>query len=435
MIPVGDIESLDGTQTLGIGRFPWGIVLIFATIFFFSQHHLDYSQRVTESFLPSESDLIAGVTETSITHRLIIVALGLFALGSFIGYRRTVLRVDGSLGVSLLVFAGWAALSLSWADDPGQVLRRLVAFGAMCLAATAIVRRLTMREILFFTFCCSFLFLLIGVSAELILGTFHPLTPDYRFAGTQHPNQEAINCALVLFSGLAAGDIEKRRRVFFRICATLGLVFLTLTASRTAFAAAMLALVVYGAAMWSKRHALLFVLWVGVASCILTLVMSDTSITTFKTAANLGRDDPGDDSFNGRTGVWDQCLSYAGRHLVLGYGYDGFWTQAHIAHISDVQGWGVAEAHSSYLECLLSLGLVGLAAYTFALIVGIQRCFTYLRRSHNAAFAFSGAFLIFCASDGLLESAVMLSPLLSFLTIAVLIELGFRRIVLLSGGG
>ena len=94
----------------------------------------------------------------------------------------------------------------------------------------------------------------------------------------------------------------------------------------------------------------------------------------------------------------------------------------------------MAEAHSSYIECLLSLGLVGLAAYIFALIVGIKRSFSYLKKSHNVAFAFSGAFLIFCATDGLAESAVLLSPTLSFLTMAVLIELGFRRIDLLSGG-
>jgi exopolysaccharide production protein ExoQ len=434
MKPVGEIGRLNGAPTLRIGRFPWAIFLFLATIFFLSQHHLNYSKQATETFIPPASELAAGVAERSWIHEVIVVSLGIFAVGSFICYRRTMLRINGSLGWLLLFFAGWAAISLTWADDPAQVLRRLVAFGAMCLAATATVRRLAMREILLLTFFCSILFLLIGASAELILGTFHPFTPGYRFAGTQHPNQEAINCALLLLSGVAAGDTEKRGRVFFRVCALLGLLFLILTASRTAFAAALLALAIYEAAVWSKRKKLLVVLFLGAACCVLTLAISDIWGTNFKTVANLGRNDPSDDSFNGRTGVWDQCLYYVGRRPLLGYGYDGFWTQAHITEISDAEGWGVAEAHSSYIECLLSLGLVGLAAYIFALIVGIKRSFTYLRTSHNAAFAFSGAFLIFCATHGLLESAVQVSPTLSFLTMAVLLELGFRREDLLSGG-
>jgi len=431
---VGESGHLNGARTLRIRRLPWAIFLFLATFFFLSQHHIDYSKRATDSFIPSESDLMAGVAETSLTHRVIIISLGIFALGSLIYYRRTALRVDGSLGFVLLFFAGWAILSVSWAEDPAQVLRRLVIFGTMCLAAMAIVRCLTMREILLFTFCCSLLFLLVGFLAQLILGTFHPFTPGYRFAGTQHPNQEAINCVLLLLSGLAVGDAEKRGRVFSRACALLGSVFLILTGSRTAFAAAILALVIYEAAVWGKRKKLLVALGLGAASCVLTLVIADTWVTDIKAAANLGRNDSSDDSFNGRTGVWDQCLSYAGHRPILGYGYDGFWTQAHIARVSDAQGWGVAEAHSSYIECLLSLGLVGLAAYIFALIVGIKRSFSYLKKSHNVAFAFSGAFLIFCATDGLAESAVLLSPTLSFLTMAVLIELGFRRIDLLSGG-
>jgi O-antigen ligase len=410
-----------------IERLPWFIFLFLATIFFLSQHHLNYSEKAPEDFLPSASELAAGVAERSLTHRAIVLCLGIFALCILICYRERVLRINGSLGRIILFFTGWTALSLVWAEDPAQVFRRLVAFGILCLAAAAVVRRITMREILLLTFCCSILFLILGVSSQLVFGTFHPFTVGYRFAGTQHPNQEGINCALLLLSGVAAADTEKHRRVFFRVSALLGLVFLILTASRTAFAAAMLALATYAAAVWRKPNKLFVALGLGAACCVLTLVIIDTPVTDVKAAAMLGRNDTSVDSLNGRTEVWDQCLYFVGRHPLLGYGYEGFWTEAHIVEISDTQGWGVAEAHSAYIECLLSLGLVGFAAYILALALGITRSFTYLRQSQNAAFAFSGAFLTFCAADGLLESAVLLSLPLSFLTMATLIELGFHR--------
>jgi exopolysaccharide production protein ExoQ len=143
----------------------------------------------------------------------------------------------------------------------------------------------------------------------------------------------------------------------------------------------------------------------------------------------LGRDAPTSavDSFNGRTEIWEGVERYIHRRPVLGYGYGGFWTQRHIADVSAAEKWGVAESHSAYLECLLDLGLVGLGAYVAVLLAGIGRAFALHRASGAPAAAFSGAFLVFCAAHGLLESAFVLSLLPVFLTLAVLIELGFRR--------
>ncbi len=169
----------------------------------------------------------------------------------------------------MLFFAGWAVLSLAWAEDTALTFRRLVVFAILCLAAAAIARRYSLREIVLLTFFCSILFLLIGVSAEILLGTFRPFAPGYRFAGTLHPNHQGINCALLLLSGVAAADTEKRGRMLFRACALLGLVFLILTASRTTFAAAMLALALYLAAVSSRWAKTALGLGLGIAFCVL----------------------------------------------------------------------------------------------------------------------------------------------------------------------
>ncbi len=413
--------------TSRIERFPWLMFLFLAVVFFVCNHDPYLSKKGVASFNPSEGDLVTGVDAHSLIRRIAFLSLGLFALATLIRRRGARLRINGSLGWAMLFFAGWAVLSLAWAEDAVLTLRGLAAFGVLCLAAAAIARRCSLREVVLFTFFCGILFLLIGVSAELLLGTFHPFAPGYRFAGTLHPNHEGINCALLLLSGVAAADMERRGRMLFRACAALGLVFLVLTASRTAFAAAIIALAVYLAAKRSRRDKLLLGLSIGIAFSLFLLVTEAAPYSALQRAALLGRDDAPSESLNGRTGVWEECRRYVDRRPMFGYGFGGFWSERHIAEISDAQKWGVAQGHSSYVECLLDLGLVGLATFVLVLIGGIARSLAFHRTSRAPAFAFTGAFLTFCVANGLLESAVLRSLQLTVLALVVLIELGFRR--------
>jgi exopolysaccharide production protein ExoQ len=416
--------------TSRIRRFPWLTFLFLAVVFFLCQHDLLYSNKVTETFNPSQDELIGALDAGSLSRRVALLALALFAVASLDRHRGARLRINGPLGWTTLFFASWAVLSLVWAEDAALTFRRLLVFATLCLAATAIARRFSLREVVLLTFFCSILFLIIGVSAEIALGTFRPFTPGYRFAGTLHPNHQGINCALLLLSGFAVADAQKRRRVLFRACALVGLVFLILAASRTAFAAALLALAVYLAAVSSRWSKTVLGLGLGIIFCFLLMVFGSAWLPGLKGAAMLGRDDSSVDSLNGRTGIWDEVHHYIHERPILGYGYGGFWSERHITEITQIlatQTFGVGEAHSAYLECLLDLGFVGLAAYVFALLGGIARSFALYRASQAPAYAFSGAFLIFCVANGLLESAILLSIILTFLIILVLIELGFRR--------
>jgi O-antigen ligase len=413
--------------TFRIGRFPWPTFLFLAVVFFLCQHDLYYSTKVTETFNPSEDELIVALDAGSLSRRVALLALVLFAMASLHRHRGAPLRINGSLGRILLSYAGWAALSLTWAEDPALTFRRLAVLATLGLAAAAIARRFSLREIILLTFFCSVVFLFIGISAEIALGTFRPFTLGYRFAGTLHPNHQGINCALLLLSGVAAAHTEKRRRTVFRACALLGLVFLILTASRTAFASALLALAAYAATVSSRRAKTVLGLGLGIAFLGLLMVDGNLLLPQLKSAAMLGRDESTLDSFSGRTGIWREVGDYIRQRPALGYGYGGFWTERHIKRTSSTLRWGAAEAHSAYLECLLDLGLVGLAAYVFALLGGIARSFALYRASQTHAFAFCGAFLVFCVVNGLLESATVLSIILIFLIIAVLVHLGFRR--------
>jgi len=411
--------------TLQIGRPPWLMFLFLAVVFFSVYHDLSYSEKGPDNFNPSEDNIVTNVAEGSPVHRIALLSLGLFAIGSLVRHRTNGrLRIHGSLGWILMCFAAWALLSPMWAEDLALTIRRLAVFGILCIAAAAIARRFSLREIVLWTLFSSTLFLAIGFSAEVLLGTFRPFASGYRFAGTLDPNNQGVNCALLLLSGVAAADVEKRRRTLFRACALVGFAFLILTASRTSFAAALLSLAVYLGAVCSRATKIAMVYVLCMALCILLLVPG--LVPDFKSAILLGRDDSGIDSFHGRIGVWEEVGYYIHQRPILGYGYGGFWTPTHISAISDEEKWGVPNSHSAYLDCLLALGVVGLVAYILLLLAGIKRAFRFQKLSQNSAFAFCGALLVFCALDGLLESAIVNPSLLMFLSCVILASLAFK---------
>jgi exopolysaccharide production protein ExoQ len=268
---------------------------------------------------------------------------------------------------------------------------------------------------------------------ESLFGTFRPFASGYRFAGTLHPNMQGINCALLVLSGMASADVEKYNRTLFRISAFVGFVFLALTASRTAFAAALLALAVYLGMVCSSRAKLAMAYALSIVLCVLLLGLGNAFLPDLKSAVNFGRLDSSEGSLNGRTGIWEEVSHFVERRPMLGYGYGGFWNSAHIAEISDKEQWGVPNSHSAYLDYLLTLGAVGLMGYVFILFAGIRRAFCFHKLSQNSAYAFFAALLVFCAMGGLLESAPIEPSLLMFLSAVVLAQLAFARPALSCG--
>jgi O-antigen ligase len=226
-----------------------------------------------------------------------------------------------------------------------------------------------------------------------------------------------------MLSGVAAADVEKRKQTFFRICALVGFAFLVLTASRTAFASALLALAVYLGVVCSRRAKIVMAYALSIVFCVLLLGFGNAFLPNLKSAVMLGRDDSRVDSFNGRTGIWDEIGPFVQRRPILGYGYGGFWTPSRISDISEEEKWGIPNSHSAYLDDLLALGAVGLIVYVIVLLAGIRRSFRFHKLSRNSAFAFCGMILVFCAMDGFLESAAANPSLPMFLILAVLFYL------------
>jgi O-antigen ligase len=91
------------------------------------------------------------------------------------------------------------------------------------------------------------------------------------------------------------------------------------------------------------------------------------SLTSIKSDVLLKRD-PNADTMTVRYELWKTLTPYIRERPLTGYGFGAFWTPDHTSDISASQGWGVAEAHSGYLDVLLDLGAPGLLFLTLALI-------------------------------------------------------------------
>jgi O-antigen ligase len=109
----------------------------------------------------------------------------------------------------------------------------------------------------------------------------------------------------------------------------------------------------------------------------------------------------------------------------LGFGYDSFWTADRIEDISREEQWGVNQAHSAYIDELLSLGIPGLFLFVAMLWGGLfVAVVRYYATGSDALLAATGV-LAFATLDALTESIVLEPVSIGFVTTFLIAVLGF----------
>jgi exopolysaccharide production protein ExoQ len=405
-------------------RFPWllflfvgvALLIVFQWPLQVHMHPEDYNYAEAIPLPGSDGPLVRQ-----------IMLLSLLTLATVSLVRRTNdprLRVNGAMGWLLIAFLSWTLMSALWTQDFSQTSKRLTSFVILCVVAAAIVRRLSLRQLLLWTFFTTLLFLVIAVGNELRAGMFHPFVPGYRFSGVQHPNTEGMECAFLVFSGFVAANTETRYKRVFAAVAMIAVGFLILTVSRTTLAATALALAIYFVTV-SNRNKTMIVPVLGLLVSIALLVTMTGGFEGLNAKLFPGRDVGGVESFAGRSSVWKDLVPYIHDRPVQGYGYGGFWTAKVSNVIADKEDWAVPNAHSTYIDYFLALGAVGGILYILCLISGLRRAYLFYRRTRDPHFAFLAGILIFCTVDGFLESSAGEVTLLSCLTVITLIRLAF----------
>jgi hypothetical protein len=268
-----DVSEIASCSVLQNAEIPWGSFIFLAVVFFAAQHDLFVSASASEQFASSNEAIETAVREGNLIRQVAFSMLGFFGAVGLLRRGQNRLEINRALSWFALFYVAWASLSVAWADDVVLTFRRVVVFWMLCVGALALGKHFSLRDIILWIFFTTAVFLFIGIVCEIAFGTFRPLAPNYRFAGTLHPNHQGMNCAMLLLTGFAAGGIVKRGGAFFIVCAFVGLGFLVLTGSRTAFASGTAALVVYWSMALSRPSKLALLLVISIGFCLLGLFL------------------------------------------------------------------------------------------------------------------------------------------------------------------
>ena len=326
----GSFRSLrcsSGEQRLMIG-------FLLLVMFVIGKHDLTASSPYNLAMHMSSDDLAYSVQTGSVQRQIAFVALLAVSILMIVRTRPGVSQ-PGILrnNLPLACFVGFAILSASWSGDPALTLRRTAEYCILCAGAIAAGRVLGSRGVVWLGFLGSTGYLALGLLAEGVLGTFHPLSLDYRFYGTLYPNEQAWNCILSLITGstLISRSRGLSRFGFIGVMA-IGGVCLMLTKSRTSLVCGVLTLAFY----WAERLSRKYILTLLPTATILASVLIGAYLLDSEAAKQLnqtllaGRDADTYENFSGRVPLWRLCMEYVAVRPVAGYGFYGFWT--HRAH-------------------------------------------------------------------------------------------------------
>ena len=422
------------------GAPPWAAAALLAATFAAANHLWETSAR--DDYALTQAEMEATESGGDWPRRVGFLALAAAGAWGLATGTAGVWRVGslGPTGIALAAFFAWPAASVLWSDNPVLTARRTAVLGLFGLGVLGAAKALTGRGLVLAAVGAVGLHLAIGVAAEAWFGTFRPWASDDRFAGTIHPNIQALQLAAGISACFAlAGGREPGRRRWLIGAAALG-AFLLLTKSRTATAGLLFALGAAGLSAATVATKLLAVCSgaVGAAGLALGVLLAGTDPSAeVRGTVLMGR--VGEEgSLSGRLPIWETLAPLIAERPVCGYGYGAFWTKAHVDAVSTEIGWAVSAAHSAWFEAALDGGLIGAAILAALLACGAFRAAGALRRGPGPLPFFALVLTLVIAANSLTEALVNDVRLVPFLWCAALAKLTVlpdRAVPAGKGGG
>ncbi len=300
----------------------------------------------------------------------------------------------------------WCIASLAWSIEPSLAARRLIAAGCAGLAALAAARLINPRELAIAALLCSVGYLALGVATEIALGTFQPWRADYRLAGTLHPNNQGLNCALLVMAATYLAQFSKKYTAIFWACAAAGLAALWMTHSRTPLAALVIAESLFWFTTTTSRNRIVAGIGAVCLACVALFFAGGEFAERAANAVSMGRGDENElGELTGRVPLWEELSESIARRPIEGYGFSSFWTPRNIEDISESQYWAISVGHSAYIDLALGIGLVGVLLYGSIALWGMAIAVYRHIKLPAAGYGFIGVLLLFALLHGLLESA------------------------------
>lgn len=388
-----------------------GVLILLA---YLAPLHYTWNQSVTFDDQDDESAIVTA-RDGAFQKQLALGTLGLVGLATLAFSKDKLLQIKGPLAWICIAYVAWCAASFLWTGDRFITLRRVIGFACEVLAGIAIAQRASPRQFVWLVFGCTLSWLSLGVMAELSHGTFQPWRPDYRFMGMFYPNIMAGNCVLLTLSSFYLCFAVPERKRLLQVVGCLAIAFLVLTGSRTAMGTLLMLLALF---VWFKASTpkkLLVGGAIGLAAACLLAVLTVGDFKDPTELASMGRVDHDLGSLTGRVPLWQELVDvYASQKPLAGHGFGAFWTPDRIEDVAESQGWSPAYAHSTYIDLLLSIGLVGAILFVAAIVPALVRAARLEARFPAAGYGFIALLLACILVDGVLETNFGATSFMSF---------------------
>lgn len=337
---------------------------------------------------------------------------------------------DGAFIFLVVMFLGYAALSMTWAWDFDLVLRRVIVLGLSCVAAFGVAQKFSNQDLVLFAFIVGALAGVLGLFGEISSGAFTPWIPEYRFYGIMHANTLGGLLAISVLAAITLARTAQRRRGLFTVAAIIIFGILLLTKSRGATVAGVIAIwvMMFLGARDRKRVMWLSVLVLCLVGPLLGLMLGDALDDMARSTVLLGRDEGSPETLTGRLPLWGYLIErYVGDRPFFGYGYNGFWTPQHVMNVSGSQNWLILTAHSGYVSLLLELGAVGLGLVAIIVVMSLRRSYRNYRRSGDRTWLFMTAVLVWAIVNSIFDVVILEPTLRNFICFLVFAKLALVR--------
>ena len=381
-------------------------------------------------------DLAASVGGSNFTRQLGYLTIGVVGAAWLLRRSSVAVSLDYRLLFLSLVACAWLLLSALWADNFSLSLKRIFIPLLIFAGAMGVAKHWRPRQACLFIAALSAGFLLFGVATECAYGTFLR-GPDYRFAGTLFPNNQAITCAALCLAAasLSCGSLSQPRTAARRIWLIpffIGLALLLLTGSRTATASFLVALFVFwimGASVQTKWWAAGGLLVMAACLGVIISENQERSGQSLVEIVKMGRQQEVEDvqSLTGRIPIWTEVLHDIAKHPWVGYGYGAFWTTQRVVQYSYIHKWEFNHAHSAYLETILNVGVMGLILGLLIPLLACRSAVRAYRHTADVSYRFFVAALVMMLVHGFLDSNFVRGGFASMLAAICVAMMIFHR--------
>jgi O-antigen ligase len=319
---------------------------------------------------------------------------------------------DFSRGISNskwpIALAVLAITSALWADDPLLAFRRGVVVAATTLFGIYFGTRYRRAEQLSLL-CCAFA--LIGLMSVAMVAVFpqygiDPFSdrPDWRGV---YETKNALGKVMALATIVALCSLSKGiTRISIPLLAFLGffgLVVLSRSATAAVVSCALLSLLLAYRCLRMRVNGLLAI---AMLSFAVLAVLLPIGLTHSDELFNLlGRDE----TFTGRTPLWDAVVIAISKKPLLGYGFNGFW-QGDVgpsASVAAMVGWIPPHSHNGFLDLCLDLGLAGLIIFGIGFLAGVRTAIIDYRSLNYRAGMWPLVYLTWILLYNLTESTLL----------------------------